>query len=95
MDVNVNGPGTTYDITGGSLVGATGSCTLAGLTGIGGWSGSSTNTPNGTYTFSFYSIILLVSNILLNYFLIEDKLYSFLENFINFLCLGLIYFITF
>jgi hypothetical protein len=54
LDVNVNGPGTTYDITGGSLVGATGTCTLAGLTGIGGWSGSSTNTPNGTYTFSFY-----------------------------------------
>jgi gliding motility-associated-like protein len=54
LDVNVNGPGTTYDITAGSLVGATGECTLAGLSAIGGWSGSSTNSPNGTYTFSFY-----------------------------------------
>jgi gliding motility-associated-like protein len=54
LRVNVDGPGTTYDITGGSLVGATGACTLAGLSAVGGWSGSSTNSPNGTYTFSFY-----------------------------------------
>jgi gliding motility-associated-like protein len=54
LRVNVDGPGTTYDITGGALVGATGTCTLAGLSAIGGWSGTSTNSPNGTYTFSFY-----------------------------------------
>jgi hypothetical protein len=54
LRVNVDGPGTTFDITGGSLVGATGACTLAGLSAVGGWSGSSTNSANGTYTFSFY-----------------------------------------
>jgi hypothetical protein len=57
LRVNVDGPGTTYDITGGALVGSTGVCTLGGLSGVGGWNGTSTNSPNGTYTFSFYETV--------------------------------------
>ena len=52
--INVTAPTATYNLVGGALIGSTGLCTLAALSGVGGWSGTSTANANGAYTFSFF-----------------------------------------
>jgi hypothetical protein len=55
LRVNVAAPNTTFNLSGGSISGATSTaCTLSTFTTVGAWNGTSTNSPNGTYTFSFY-----------------------------------------